>query len=1014
MSSAAMFVDIKQAFYRTLRPLLVQRYCTDQMLARYFQEQGWDESMFQDFLHRVRETPALAQAMVSPHQQAQTNAVLSSTWFHLRQNHQTLTQTESGARPGDSLADLLFAYVMSRFLHQLRSRFEENQLRTVFQLQWIPQAPTAPDELDAQSVIQACWVDDLVLLMRSHSASNLLDKVHLAAAIAQDLACEFGFQLNYERNKTAAILALRGPGSRQLWTTMLGNGQTPPGIHFQCRSIPAGATLEVVPDYVYLGQLQNQSGNPSIEVKRRFLMIQHVSRILRSNIFRSPKLPFRTKTQLWKALVLSKLTYGAGAWQQMHIATARTWHTQVLNQYNSLTHKVTRGPGVMNLDILATCQMVPPMLLLAKLRFILFDRIMSVDLPELLSILQAQDQHTGWLAMIRQDLYRLGQCCPTHPAFALTQHEDLQCLAHYCNTHPKALTKVGRWAQKLYCLYLQLWQQFRNFQQQWDQTWTQMGATWIQPEEATSSPDGYECDQCQLRFASFKALCSHAYQKHTDINVAQRYAGSNVCRGCMKMYQTRPQTVHHLKYMRTGCLLKLILTVPPLSDEELADILAHQQEVQQQQKKQQRKQQRRIPMCVAQGPQRPWPWQNSLSQHQQDSRHVEPPEPSELETWQEQIFIALNESQPNRVAVLLDLLDQIPYHGQLAVQLLDSFAADNNMSAPHQAEQYLDLQDAIALWQDNAGVPPHQQSRVPRHKVVISLHQVRMQPLQTTPHDLPMPLRRQLLIDQLWLETNVPWQLHKQVQKEQARQYQFPTPERPMFSRMPVFLYLFSGRRRPGDFQQHMDSLLAKHCIQGKVLLIDLALSPQHDVGQRSLINTLTAWMQSGTIVGYLAAPPCETWSEARWIPHPDPRAPRPLRDAQFPICRDALTAAELHQLSISNLLLYVAVILLIVAVKNGIPSVMEHPREPKRCDRASIWRLPWLQRLQNHALLTRHLICLAGMVWKQFTETHSPGDDAHARVFADHWPFSPAGQLEGADYAPGKRRHRSLENKCC
>ena len=328
VSCAALFVDIKQAFYRACRPLLVQRHVSQESLARLFLSNGWSPAMFQAFQARIAETPALAQAKISSHQIAQVNSTLSTTWFQMRTNPGTLTSTDCGTRPGDSIADLLFAFLMSRYLIALRTRFIAANLHSSFSLKWIPPAEMQPGEFDEQSIIQACWVDDVVLLLRSTTASDLVTKIQQAIAITQDLSIEFGLTLNYGPDKTAVLPAFRGPDAETVRRVVLSYDPEHPKIAFHCRSMDSAGYIDVVPSYIYLGQLQDLKGNPSAEVQRRFLVTKASSRLLRRNIFRSPRMPFRTKVMLHKTLVMSKLLYGAGAWQQMHVQTSRSWHNQ--------------------------------------------------------------------------------------------------------------------------------------------------------------------------------------------------------------------------------------------------------------------------------------------------------------------------------------------------------------------------------------------------------------------------------------------------------------------------------------------------------------------------------------------------------------------------------------------------------------------------------------------------------------------------------------------------------------
>ena len=158
----------------------------------------------------------------------------------------------------------------------------------------------------------------------------------------------------------------------------------------------------------------------------------------------------------------------------------------------------------------------------------------------------------------------------------------------------------------------------------------------------------------------------------------------------------------------------------------------------------------------------------------------------------------------------------------------------------------------------------------------------------------------------LWDEFCVTKQFQLQLDKEHAKRYTFPRVSRVCLTASPICLYIFSGRRRNGDFQSHYEHHLRVAGLIGHVLLIDLALSDDHDVANSTLVNKLLEWIRSGCVVGVLLAPPCETWSEARFRRISDVD-PRPLRSAAHPLALPQLTLAELEQVGVSNLLLFVA-----------------------------------------------------------------------------------------------------------
>ena len=176
---------------------------------------------------------------------------------------------------------------------------------------------------------------------------------------------------------------------------------------------------------------------------------------------------------------------------------------------------------------------------------------------ELFALLQHQAPRESWFTMILQDLARLAMFLPEHEVLATARSQEPAELASYCLQglqHVKALSKLSKWAIKHYTAYLGIWKAFRRFQQLFEADATQYGFAWTVEQPATNAPATHECPTRQAIFPTYKALCTHTYKKHSELNLVQQYAIGNTCRSCLKVYHSRSQLVHHLKYMRTGCL----------------------------------------------------------------------------------------------------------------------------------------------------------------------------------------------------------------------------------------------------------------------------------------------------------------------------------------------------------------------------------------------------------------------------------------------------------------------------
>lgn len=397
----------------------------------------------------------------------------------------------------------------------------------------------------------------------------------------------------------------------------------------------------------------------------------------------------------------------------------------------------------------------------------------------------------------------------------------------------------------------------------------------------------------------------------------------------------------------------------------------------QQQKRSQRKSNIKVPVVQAAGPKPPWPWQRSAHFAAHDFRdensHATMPD-----GWLERIMHALLEFS---VLEILQILTEQPYTGKVATMITRHFAQTiGNLPEAATVELHGILQEAITLWQSNAfhGAP---NACLPVRLGVMNRSLQDLRPSQhvppsVQPHNLDD--QRHSLIDDLWNQVDVAHQLTQQINKEHDRRFRADVIQVPPLIASPVFLYVFAGRRREGDFQVQVESYLRQRNLTGRVLLLDLAISARHDVTDRTLVRTILNWITTGAVAGVLLAPPCETWSSARQRYLLD-GGPRPLRSHKQPMCLPQLTKKELIQVTISNFLLYVAIRCMLACVMHSIPCVKEHPCEPRQREYPSIWRLPWLQHLEKTGLICRTKVWQAMFGAKAAKPTHL----AHCHIVA-------------------------------
>ena len=115
-----------------------------------------------------------------------------------------------------------------------------------------------------------------------------------------------------------------------------------------------------------------------------------------------------------------------------------------------------------------------------------------------------------------------------------------------------------------------------------------------------------------------------------------------------------------------------------------------------------------------------------------------------------------------------------------------------------------------------------------------------------------------------------------------------------------MILHAYSGRRRAGDLQFYLEAL-HRDAPDGTLLhVVSLDLMTDPLWGDATRPETQSFWRQgadSGFVHGFLAGPPCETWSQARFVVLTETtHGPRPLRAADQLWGLEALNLRELNQ----------------------------------------------------------------------------------------------------------------------
>ena len=172
---AVLFVDLREAFHRIVRPLIHGGDLQDHHLAGIVKELGLPA----DSVHRLYtyvETGSLIEAAgATPWTARMMKEFNSDAWFTYGQSAQMAT-VRGGTRPGDTLADMVFSFLFAEILDRVGQRFKQAGIGTV--LPWsqawlccrrnddmLPDATCQP--------VDITWMDDLAVLISNAPSPGL-------------------------------------------------------------------------------------------------------------------------------------------------------------------------------------------------------------------------------------------------------------------------------------------------------------------------------------------------------------------------------------------------------------------------------------------------------------------------------------------------------------------------------------------------------------------------------------------------------------------------------------------------------------------------------------------------------------------------------------------------------------------------------------------------------------------------------------------------------------------------
>eukprot|EP00439_Symbiodinium_sp_Y106_P064402 s1484_g10.t1 len=308
-----VFLDLQEAFYRIVRPLITGGPLTQEAIAAACRAVNLPSGVYHEIQAHLQQPALLQGAGASEWATRALAETLQDTWFKFL-GEPELVVTTIGSRPGESLSDLVFSLLFAKVLARIRQA-----LRAAGHVTAIPWhasmtgrlQPFAEPVHETIELLDSTWMDDLSLMLRAQDSIALLDRLCTGTAVLLDACLEHALLPNLGRGKTEALVMLRSSGTKEARRRLfIDEGGTLP---LDCRLWPS-ARLRITPTHKHLGDILHHRGHLQREVKARAAQAWTAFNQRKQKVFASPAVAPRDNMLLFDTLVATVLFYGCGTW----------------------------------------------------------------------------------------------------------------------------------------------------------------------------------------------------------------------------------------------------------------------------------------------------------------------------------------------------------------------------------------------------------------------------------------------------------------------------------------------------------------------------------------------------------------------------------------------------------------------------------------------------------------------------------------------------------------------------
>ena len=545
-SAALIFFDISSAFYSVIRELITgcSGDCFD--LPAVARGLKLTEAELQGMAHVIACDPILGGGDSSQLLRGLAGDIHSATWFSLR-NDSVIIRTRRGSRPGSPWADVLFGILFSRGLRVGLADHAVDGACFIPSIEWNGHrsigGPTShAAETQSIRMEEIIFADDLAIGGACCCAQSLASSTARLSACILDSFYGHGLQPNMGPEKTSALLAPVGQGSRsvrrQIYSTQ--SARLPVLLGHA-----ASVFMDAVPSYKHLGCKISHDAGIEPEVLRRLQLGQAALREGKKKIYCNRLIALEKRALLFRGKVLACALHGAGAWPVVKCSTFRRWRSGILGMYRQLLLITPEESQHWTTSQIVSAVGLPRPEVLLHTERVRFVSLMFRTAPNIVwALAQADEKFLEGVWNAFDWLYsRVATTTSLPPPCGAG--DAIDSWLNFSKLQP------GKWkglVKRAVGLDKQLNDIQAFLEMQLRDVWPDAG----RPELVSHGPWRHACLICRLSFPSRQQWAVHAATLHGYRAPCKQLTQGRQCQACGRIYASSARLSAHLRAV-TGC-----------------------------------------------------------------------------------------------------------------------------------------------------------------------------------------------------------------------------------------------------------------------------------------------------------------------------------------------------------------------------------------------------------------------------------------------------------------------------